>query len=89
MKITKELFIKPCGVLGMLVLLLLILALAGCSQVIIELPDKGTVKINTFLKSVDFDKVIYKGFSLEKYKGESPDVKAITPYGIVETKGSE
>lgn len=81
--------------------LLVIWALVGCAQVIIERkpmmasPDYESepvlvyytlVKVNTLLKDIDFERLDVPGIvGLTKYAGESPDVTVITPGGIVET----
>ena len=67
-------------------LIILALALTGCTQIIIEeRPDGTTVKVNTCLKDIDFDRLEYENILVEKYRAESKDVKAVTPYGIIET----
>lgn len=72
---------------GVVMVIWLCILLSGCAQVVINVPDGTEVKINTFLKTVDFDRVIYGEFLLEKYRGESPDVEVYAPAGIIKTKG--
>ena len=70
--------------------LLLLLALTGCSQIIVEKnieQNTVVVKVNTFFKDVDFSSVQYKDlFLLERYVGESNKMRVISPWGAVDTK---
>ncbi len=48
------------------------------------------VKVNTLLKDIDFSELdVPNIINLTKYKGLSKDVKATTPYGIIETEATE
>ena len=56
---------------------LCLLAVNGCTQVIIE-PDR--LKVNTFLKSTEFDTAYYDPdgiFEVSKYKGIPSDVEIV------------
>ncbi len=68
------------------IILICILFLAGCSQVIWCDPNDVCIKVNTFFKDIEFDRLAYGELMLEKYTGESKNIKAITPYGVVETE---
>ena len=72
-----------------IVIILIILALSGCAQAILTLPDGTELKVNTFCKGIGFKQVQIGEIVLSNYKGTSPDVKATTPYGIIETKDGE
>ena len=70
--------------------------IAGCSQVIVEKRDPNNgelvtrVQVNLFLKDVDFNDLHYKGiFDIEGYESDTQEVKAITPYGTIETVDGE
>jgi hypothetical protein len=68
-------------------LIIICLLVFGCTQTIIEKDVEGniTVKINTFLKDIDFDKVWYRDvFGIERYAGDSKNIRIITPYGTGE-----
>ena len=51
--------------------LILLLLLAGCTQIIDEKPDGSRLKINTFLNSTEFDKFVHdpNGLQIDKYSG--------------------
>ena len=55
----------------------------GCTQVIVE---EDRIQVNTFLKDIDFDKLNYSDLAIERYSGQSKDVKAtyspITGLGV-------
>lgn len=67
-------------------LLIALLALSGCMQVIVEKPDGTKYKFNAFLYKVDIDEIISKDLTVKKYSSDPEKVKAITPYGVVETE---
>ena len=60
--------------------------LAGCTQVIVEKPDGTRYKFNAFLSKIDVDEIAGKDLTVKKYESNPKKVKAITPYGIVETE---
>jgi len=61
----------------------------GCSQIIYTDPNGVTIQVNTLLKDVKFDELKIKELvEMKRYTGESKNVKAITPYGVVETSDS-
>jgi len=66
------------GTIVGIVITMLIIALSGCTQVIIEMPDKS-VKINTLLNSVDFDSLVYEPNSLQtgRYQSIPSDVEIV------------
>ena len=75
------------------ILAILFLSLLGfvtsCGQVILRDPNGNEiVKVNTFFKNIKFDEVAYQDWLIKRYTGKSKNVKAITPYGVVETKDS-
>lgn len=63
-----------------------LLLLSGCAQVIVEKPDGTVYKINTFCYKVDIDEFIARDFQIKSYEGTPDKIKAITPYGALETK---
>lgn len=67
-------------------ILLFIWLLTGCMQVIVEKPDGTKYKLNTFLYKLDVDKITGEIITVEKWRGKTDEVKAVTPYGIVEVK---
>lgn len=68
-------------------LISMVLMLAGCTQVIVE-SDEIKIKVNTFMKDIDFDEInVPSIFNLKMYRGESKDVTVITPGGAISTKG--
>ena len=70
-------------------LIILLLLFAGCAQVIVKTPQV-TVKVNTLLKDIAFDKLwLGSIFELQMYKGESVDVTLVTPPVIFKSGGSE
>ena len=66
-------------------LLLALLFLSGCTQIIVQKGDTS-VKVNTLFKDVGFDELEYHDLTLRKYQSDSDQIKAITPYGIVESE---
>jgi len=66
------------GTIVGIVITMLIIALSGCTQVIVEVPEK-TVKINTLLKSIDFDSLVYEPNSLKigRYQSIPSDVEIV------------
>lgn len=74
----------------LIIISILCLCLSGCVQIIAHKdPNSINVKINTLLKDIEFDKLWYGDFAMDRYVGESKDVKVITPYGVVESGGGE
>ena len=51
-------------------LLLLILLLAGCTQVIITKPDGTKYQVNTFMQEIFFDKLATPNLQLDNYSEE-------------------
>jgi hypothetical protein len=62
-----------------------VVAMQGCIQVIVE-KDGVKYKVNTFCYKLDMDRFISESFQIDKYEGTPDKVKAITPYGVYETK---
>lgn len=72
-----------------ILLISMVFVMAGCAQIIVK-TDDVTVQINTLFKDIDFDRVrVLEVFEIEKYRGESKDVTAITPVGALSTEGGE
>ena len=76
-----------------LLTLIALLFLAGCVQIIVE---KDRLQINTFLKTVSFDEVVYdpNGTSeVKKYKGIPADIELefnqLTGTWIIKTKAQK
>ena len=68
-------------------ILCLCLLCSGCSQIIYTDPNGVTVQVNTLLKDIEFDKLLIKELvEMERYTGKSKNIKAITPYGVVESE---
>ena len=80
----------------LILLFIVLLTLSGCTQTIIEVEKNYNetmlrvhVKVNTFLKDIEFDELWYTDvFGVRKYVGLSPDVKAITPYGTIKLRNN-
>lgn len=69
--------------------LVFVLFLAGCGQVILRDPNGvEMVKINTLLKDIKFGEAAYQDWLIKSYTGDSKNVKALTPYGTLETSDS-
>ena len=67
------------------ILILFFLFVPGCTQVIVDLPDGTYVKANSFFKDIDIDKIKYKDLGIDRYKGDSKNMDALTPYGTIKT----
>ena len=67
-------------------LLILVLLFAGCGQ-IVKKNAEGTelIKVNWLLYDWNLGKLAYKDLLIEEFDAESKNIKAITPYGTVET----
>jgi hypothetical protein len=69
-----------------LILPIVLVLLAGCTQVVVDTPNIQ-VKVNTFLKDIDFENLNIPGIvDLTKYTDETPEMTAITPVGAITTE---
>jgi hypothetical protein len=69
-----------------LTVVVLFLFISSCMQVIVEKPDGTRYKINTFCYKLSIDEFMTDKVNIKNYEGVPDKVKAITPYGIMETK---
>ena len=72
-----------------LLLLAIMVIMAGCAQIEYErINEDGSAeyfKVNTFFWDVDFEWFQWRDVILRKFDGKSKDIKALTPWGTVET----
>ncbi len=82
----RQLFAISFAIFVMAVIFRCMFMFSGCMQVIVEKPDGTKYKFNAFLYKIDIDEIISKDLIIKKYASDPEKVKAITPYGIVETE---
>ncbi len=71
--------------------LILLLLLAGRTQIIDEKPDGSRLKINTLFNSTEFDKFVHNpnGLQIDKYRGIPVDFDPLTRSLKAKTKASK